>query len=68
MKRTDYETLAMEEIIVEMENGFLSASANVQNPDPTINNNGGINAHNVNTGFTGEANFGSGSWDETPAN
>jgi hypothetical protein len=68
MKRTDYETLAMEEIIVEMENGFLSASANVQNPDPTINNNGGINAHNVNTGFTDEANFGSGSWDETPAN
>ena len=26
MKRTDYETLAMEEIIVEMENGFLGGS------------------------------------------
>lgn len=26
MKRTDYETLAMEEIVVEMENGFLAAS------------------------------------------
>lgn len=27
MKRTDYETLSMEEIVVEMENGFLAASA-----------------------------------------
>jgi hypothetical protein len=26
MKRTDYETLAMEEIIVDVEGGFLSAS------------------------------------------
>ena len=26
MKRLDYETLAMEEIVVEMENGFLAAS------------------------------------------
>lgn len=26
MKRTDYETLAMEEIVVEMEDGFLAAS------------------------------------------
>ena len=49
MKRTDYETLAMEESIVEMENGFLVGSANVQNPD---NEQGRINAHEVNTGFT----------------
>lgn len=27
MKRMDYEALAMEEIVVEMENGFLAASA-----------------------------------------
>lgn len=27
MKRLDYEILAMEEIVVEMENGFLAASA-----------------------------------------
>lgn len=26
MKRLDYEALAMEEIVVEMENGFLAAS------------------------------------------
>lgn len=31
MKRMDYETLAMEEIVVEMENGFLVASVNVEN-------------------------------------
>ena len=49
MKRMDYETLAMEEIIVEMENGFLAGSADVQTPD---NANGGIKAHEVNTGFT----------------
>ena len=49
MKRTDYETLAMEEIIVEMENGFLAGSANVQNPN---SEQGKINAQEVNTGFT----------------
>ena len=27
MKRMDYETLSMEEIVVEMEDGFLEASA-----------------------------------------
>ena len=63
MKRTDYETLAMEEIIVEMENGFLSASANVQNPDPTINNNGGINAHGVNDEFTTDFTQSGNTWD-----
>ena len=66
MKRTDYETLAMEEIIVEMENGFLGGSADVQNPDPLTNSKGGINAHEVNTGFT--ADFSNGSWDEPTAN
>ena len=40
MKRTDYETLAMEEIIVEMENGFLVGSAEVRNPN--FENEGGI--------------------------
>ena len=49
MKRTDYETLAMEEIIVEMENGFLAGSADVQNPD---SKQGRINYHEVNDGFT----------------
>ena len=48
MKRTDYETLAMEEIIVEMENGFLGGSADVQNPN---DKNGRIDNQNINTGF-----------------
>lgn len=45
MKRTDYETLSMEEIVVEMENGFLSGSTDVRNEEnygiknQTINNN-----------------------------
>jgi hypothetical protein len=59
MKRTDYETLAMEEIIVEMENGFLAGSANVQNPN---NDQGRINAHEVNTGFSGD--FSKTEWDK----
>ena len=48
MKRTDYETLAMEEIIVEMENGFLVGSANVQNPNTE---NGLIDNQTINTDF-----------------
>ena len=59
MKRTDYETLAMEEIIVEMENGFLVGSADVQNPDDK--DFGRIKAHEVNTDFDG--NFSDGGWD-----
>ena len=61
MKRTDYETLAMEEIIVEMENGFLSASADVENPNDK--DYGRINAHEVNTGFTG-GDFSATEWDK----
>ena len=59
MKRTDYETLAMEEIIVEMENGFLGGSADVQNPNT---DQGRINAHEVNTDFTG-GDFSKTDWD-----
>ena len=59
MKRTDYETLAMEEIIVEMENGFLGGSANVQNPNT---DQGRINVHEVNTDFKG-SDFSGTSWD-----
>ena len=60
MKRTDYETLAMEEIIVEMENGFLGGSADVQNPNSEL---GRIKAHEVNTGFSGDF---SDAWDSEP--
>ena len=58
MKRTDYETLAMEEIIVEMENGFLGGSADVQNYKEGI----GITEHKVNTDFTG-GDFSNTGWD-----
>ena len=59
MKRMDYETLAMEEIIVEMENGFLGGSADVQNPNEDY---GRIKAHEVNTDFTG-GDFSNTGWD-----
>ena len=59
MKRMDYETLAMEEIIVEMEDGFLGGSADVQNPD---DDPGRINAHEVNTKFE-DGNFSDIGWD-----
>ena len=55
----DYETLAMEEIIVEMENGFLGGSADVQNPN---NDQGRINAHEVNTDFK-DGDFSGTGWD-----
>ena len=62
MKRLDYEAPTMEEIVVEMENGFLGGSADIQNPNK---DNGRINPHDVNTGFTDSANFSSGDWDAT---
>ena len=58
MKRTDYETLAMEEIIVEMENGFLVGSADVQNPK----DNYAIENQTINTDFDSN-NFAEGNWE-----
>jgi hypothetical protein len=49
----------MEEIIVEMENGFLGGSADVQNPNEDY---GRIKAHEVNTDFTG-GDFSNTGWD-----
>ncbi|MBQ8192354.1 MAG: hypothetical protein IJZ45_11475 [Bacteroidaceae bacterium] len=60
MKRLDYEAPTMEEIVVEMENGFLGGSADIQNPN---NNNGRINPHEVNTDFTDSADFSEDGWD-----
>lgn len=40
MKRTDYETLSMEEIVVEMEDGFLAGSQGT----PVVPENG-ANVH-----------------------
>jgi len=59
MKRLDYETLAMEEIVVEMENGFLGASVEVNSTD----GNAVINEQQVNTEFSEAGDFSSGSWD-----
>ena len=49
MKRMDYETLAMEEIIVEMEDGFLGGSADVENPDDK--DDGRIDNQQINKDF-----------------
>ena len=48
MKRLDYEAPTMEEIVVEMENGFLGGSADVENPN---NQYGKIENHDINTDF-----------------
>ena len=40
MKRTDYETLAMEEIIVDVEGGFLSASVVATDPESNVKTTG----------------------------
>jgi hypothetical protein len=58
MKRTDYETLAMEEIIVEMEDGFLVGSAVVTNDETAA-----IKEHQINTEFTDAADFSNSTWD-----
>ena len=58
MKRTDYETLAMEEIIVEMENGFLGGSADVQNPEEDY----AIKNQTINTDFKSD-NFDANNWE-----
>lgn len=50
MKRKEkYESPWMERTLVELEDGFCAASADVKNPN---NANGKIKAHEVNTGFT----------------
>ena len=50
MKRKEkYESPFMERTLVELEDGFCAASADVQNPN---NANGKIKAHEVNTDFT----------------
>ena len=62
MKRMDYETLSMEEIVVEMEDGFLGGSVDVKNPNT---DNGRIESHEVNTEFTG-GDFSKDTWDSAP--
>ena len=61
MKRTVYEAPVTERFQVELE-GTFCASAEVQNPN---NDNGRIEAHEVNADFTEGANFGNTGWDST---
>lgn len=60
MKRTVYEAPVTKLFRIEMESGFCSGSADVENPDKP---NGRIDAHEVNTGFS--ADFGETGWDST---
>lgn len=61
MKRMDYETLAMEEIVVEMENGFLSGSTDVRNEEKY-----GIENQTINQSFDVDSDnngFADGEWE-----
>ena len=60
MKRKEkYESPWMERTLVELEDGFCAASADVNNPN---NANGKIKAHEVNTDFSGD--FSDDGWDK----
>ena len=58
MKRTVYEAPETKLFRIEMESGFCSGSADVENPDKET---GRIENHEVNTGFTG-GDFSSETW------
>ena len=61
MKRKEkYESPWMERTLVELEDGFCAASADVQNPN---DKNGKINVHEVNDEFGGTFND---KWDNNP--
>ena len=60
MKRKEkYESPFMERTLVELEDGFCAASADVKNQN---NANGKIKAHEVNDGFSGD--FSTTEWDQ----
>jgi hypothetical protein len=60
-RKEKYESPWMERTLVELEDGFCAASADVKNPNQ---DNGRINAHKVNTDFSVSDGFSS-SWDES---
>ena len=61
MKRKEkYESPWMERTLVELEDGFCAASADVKNPNDV---NGKINVHEVNDEFGGTFND---KWDNNP--
>lgn len=59
MKRLDYETLAMEEVAVEMEYGFLAASV-VNNDDKSTVS---ITGHEVNNVDLGNETWNDSTWE-----
>lgn len=58
-QKEKYESPFMGRTFVELESGFCAASADVANPNA---DNGRINPHEVNTGFTTD--FSTSGWDE----
>ena len=61
MKRLDYEAPTMEEIVVEMENGFLGGSVDVKNTEQAR-----IDNHGINTDFDIDSDndgFADGTWE-----
>ena len=61
MKRTVYEAPVTKLFRIEMESGFCSGSADVENPDKA--ETGRIDSHEINTSFESD-NFGGNNWIE----
>lgn len=59
--KKEYETPLLSVCRIEMESGFCSGSSVVTNPNT---DNGRIDEHEINTGFSGD--FSSGGWDTDP--
>lgn len=59
MKRLDYETLAMEEVAVEMECGFLAASVVNNDEKSTVS----ITGHEVNNVDLGNETWNDSTWE-----
>ena len=59
-RKEKYESPWMERTLVELEDGFCAASADVKNPNEDF---GRINAQEVNTDFTNAADFSGTDWD-----
>ena len=60
-QKRKYDRPLMERVLVELEDGFCAASANVQNPNEDY---GKINAQEVNQDFSNAADFSNDSWDK----
>ena len=59
-EKRKYESPLMERTMVELEDGFCAASADVRNPN---NSNGKIKEHQINAEFSNAADFSNDTWD-----